>query len=396
MGYDFDRRIDRLGTASEKWEGMGPIYGRDDLLPMWVADMDFAVPDVVATALAERAAHPVYGYTVYSGSVYAAVEGWLRERHGWAVERDWIRFSHGVVPGLGILVRAFTAPGDGVIIQPPVYSPFARLIERNDRVVVENPLVLEGGRYRMDLDDLRARARAGARVLILCSPHNPVGRVWTPEELRALDQVCREEGVLVLSDEVHGDLTYPGVVHTPYGSLGGGAARRAVILTAPSKTFNLAGLKTSVTVIADPALRERHDAVVEESILHFGNTFGLTALTAAYSHGAEWLDALRQYLAGNLAFLEEYVARELPEVAVIRPEGTYLVWMDFRRLGMDAETLAEVMRAEARVALNDGHTFGQGGAGFERMNIACPRSMLAEALARITAAVRARRGAKVE
>jgi cysteine-S-conjugate beta-lyase len=387
MGHDFDRRIDRLGTACEKWEGMEKGYGRSDLLPMWVADMDFAVPDAVADAVVERARHPNYGYTVIDEPVYAAIEHWLATRQSWTVEREWIRLTPGTVPGLGDMVQIFTEPGDRVLIQPPVYFPFGRLIERSGRVVAPNRLVREGGRYRMDLDDLRRRAREGARVLILCSPHNPVGRVWTPEELRALERVCREEGVLVLADEVHGDLTYPGVVHRPYGSLGEAFARGSILFTAPSKTFNLAGLQTSVAIIADPELRRRYDAMADETHLGFGNTFGLTALTAAYRHGAPWLDALRQYLAGNLAFLEAFIAREVPEIEVVHPEGTYLVWLDCRKLGLSAADLAAFMREEARVALNDGYLFGEGGDGYERMNIACPRAMLKEALERIAAAV---------
>ena len=390
MTYDFETRIERRGTACEKWDGMEKEFGYPGLLPMWVADMDFAAPPEVVDALVARARHGVYGYTMYAEPARRAVQDWLAMRQGWPVEADWIRFSPGVVPGLVFVVKTFTRPGDGILIQPPVYYPFAQLIERNGRRVVQNPLVLEGGRYRMDLDDLRAKARAGARVLILCSPHNPVGRVWTPDELRALARVCVEEGVLVVADEVHGDLTYPGVRHTPYASLGVEAAERSITFTAPSKTFNLAALQTAVVIIPEGELRRRYDAFIDEVFMIFANAFGLAALEAAYGHGAPWLDELRQYLAGNLALLEEYLAREIPEIEVVRPEGTYLVWLDCRRLGMEADELATFMRAEARVALDDGHIFGTGGAGYERINIACPRSMLAEALERIAAAVRRR------
>jgi cysteine-S-conjugate beta-lyase len=397
-GYDFDRRIERRGTASQKWDRLEKVYGLSDLLPMWVADMEFAAPPEVVGALAARVQHPVYGYTVNTEPVYRAIQTWLRSRQGWTVEEDWIRFSPGVVPGIVFALKAFTEPGDGVLVQRPVYPPFSTLVGRTSRRLINNPLVLDGGGYRMDLEDLRAKARNGARALLLCSPHNPVGRVWTEDELRALGDVCNEENVLVLADEVHGDLTYPGVRHTPYASLGPSHGAGSVTFTAPSKTFNLAGLQTAVAIIPDAGLRRRYDALMEElfegDLLVYGNVFGLTALEAAYTHGGAWLDQLREYLAGNLAFLKAYVAREIPDIQIVHPEGTYVVWLDCRRLGMEAQELTAFMR-QAGVALNDGHTFGPEGAGYERLNLACPRTMLAEGLDRIAAAVRSRRATAI-
>ncbi len=394
MPYDFDSRIERRGTASEKWDGLAKHYGRADLLPMWVADMDFAAPGAIVEALATRARHLVFGYTDYDEALYQAVADWLETRHGWVVPREWIVFGPGVIMNLIYALGAFTDLGDGVIIQRPVYHPFTQVVERNGRAVVDNPLVLDGGRYRMDLDDLRAKARSGARMLILCSPHNPVGRVWTREELTGLGDICNEHGILVVSDEVHGDLTYPGVQHVPYGSIGEAYARNSIVLAAPTKTFNLAGLQSAYAIVADPDLRRRladHMDAVALVPKSFGNAFALEALKAAYGRCADWLDELRAYLAGNLAFLEDFLAREIPEIRPIHPEGTYLVWLDCRGLGMDADELSTFMRDEARVALNDGQVFGAEGAGFERINIACPRSMLAEALERMAAAAATRR-----
>ncbi len=390
MAFDFDRRIDRVGTASEKWDGLEKEYGSADLLPMWVADMEFGAPDAVVEALVERARHPIYGYTFHTEAVYEAIERWLLDRHGWRVERDWIRFGSGVVPNLSLVVRKFTRQRDRILIQPPVYYPFRWVIERQGRRVVTNPLVREGDHYRMDLDDLREKARAGARALVLCSPHNPVGRVWRADELRALGEVCEQAGLLVLADEIHSDLTYPGVTHTPYASLDERYARHSITFVAPSKTFNLAGLQTSVAIVPDAELRRRYDELVAEVVGGFGNVFGQIALVAAYRHGDAWLDELRAYLAANLAFLEDFIAREIPAIHVVPPEGTYLVWLDCRGLGMDSTELAAFMRQQAKVALDDGDMFGVEGAGYERINIACPRAMLAEALERIAQAVRRR------
>jgi cysteine-S-conjugate beta-lyase len=393
--YDFDRRIDRRGTASEKWDYMEKVYGSAELLPLWTADMEFTAPPEVVQALAARVRHGVFGYTVNTEPVYQAIQMWLRTRQAWPVERDWVRFSPGVVPGIVFALKTFTEPGDGVLIQPPVYPRFSKLVQFTGRRLLNSPLVLDGRRYRMDLADLRAKLRSGVRALILCSPHNPVGRVWTADELRDLGDVCNDEGVLVIADEVHGDLTYPGVRHTPYASLGATYAARSITFTAPSKTFNLAGLQTAVAVIPDAELRQRWDTFMQELfegiLVVFGNVFGVTALQAAYTRGGPWLDHLREYLAGNLAFVEKYIAREIPEIEVIHPEGTYLVWLDCRRLGMEPEELAAFLQAEAGVALNHGYTFGPEGAGFERLNIACPRSMLEEGLDRLAAAVRRRR-----
>lgn len=387
MASHFDAVIDRKNTASVKWDLLEDLFGSKDLVSMWVADMDFPSPAPVVEAIKARAAHGVYGYTTRPDSVYEAVQEWMQARFGWAVEREWICFSPGVVPGIALLVRALTQQGDGIIIQPPVYHPFAKVIEAAGREVVNNPLVYDGGQYGMDLQDLREKARSGARTLILCSPHNPVGRVWTKDELRALAEVCREEGISVISDEIHADLVYPGMLHTPLASISGELSAHAVTCMAPSKTFNLAGLQTSVLIIPDQQMRERYDKIVHDMFLFGANPFGLVALEAAYRHGADWLDELSTYLKGNLMHLEDFIAREIPSIKVVHPEGTYLVWLDCRGLGLDRDGLSAFMRKDARVALDDGHIFGPGGDGFERINIACPRSLLDEGLRRMATAV---------
>ena len=397
MPFDFDLRPERRGTASEKWDALSEHYGRDDVLPMWVADMDFSAPPALVEALEARVRHGVYGYTMYDEEAYEATAVWVRSRHGWPVERDWIVFGPSVMPHVGYAIGAFTRPGDGVIVQRPVYDPFGEAIERNGRVVVNNPLVRDGdGNYRMDLDDLRAKARAGARLLILCNPHNPVGRVWTRAELTALSEVAAECGLLVVSDEIWADLTYPGARHVPYASVVPSPARDTVVLMAPTKTFNLAGLASAYAIIPDPELRRRYreyEDAVGHPALQFGNVMALTALRTAYGRCADWVDELRAYLGANLAFLEDFLAREIPEIRPVHPEGTYLVWLDCRALGLDADALDAFFRNRARVALKDGRTYGSEGEGFQRINIGCPRSMLAEALERMAAAVQEHRRA---
>ena len=384
----FDQVIERRNTSSVKWDLVEQLYGSGDVLPMWVADMDFPAPKPVVDAIVARAQHGVYGYTTRPGSAYDAIEQWASTRHRWMIEREWISFSPGVVPALAFLLDALSEPGQKVIIQPPVYHPFAFTIRENGREIVNNHLIFENGQYRMDFEDLERKASEGARLMILCSPHNPVGRVWTREELARLGEICFAHGITVISDEIHSDLILPGKEHTPFASIGPEFAENSVVCTAPSKTFNLAGLQTSVVIIPNKELRERYNAVLDRLHLGLPNTFGLTAMEAAYRHGGEWLDELRGYVSENLRYLREFLEREAPAIKVVQPEGTYLVWLDCRELGLDTEGLARFMREDAKVGLDDGHIFGPGGDGFERINIACPRSVLQEGLERIAGAVR--------
>ncbi|MBM2847627.1 MAG: cystathionine beta-lyase, partial [Anaerolineales bacterium] len=386
MQYDFSQEINRRGTHSIKWGFMqdeeDPLrakpteafFGENRILPLWVADMDFASPRPVVEALIERAEHGIYGYTGKTDSYCEAVVNWMRKRHGWEIAPEWICTTPGVVPALNMLVRAFVAPGERVLIQRPVYYPFFGAIENNGAEMVVNPLVYENGRYRMDFGDLEEKARdPRVRLAILCSPHNPVGRVWTADELTRFGEICLKNDVLIVSDEIHGDLIYRGNKFVPLARLGEAFAQNAITCTAPSKTFNLAGLHTSNIIISNPELRGRFEKTLQSNGLFGINAFGVVAVEAAYNHGEEWLAQVLDYLEGNLRYLEDYVSGRIPQVTVIRPEGTYLVWIDCRRLGLDKDGLKRLMLKEARVYLDEGFLFGPEGEGFERINIACPR-----------------------
>ena len=402
MRYDFDREIDRRGTDATKWEFIqredtplqleptDRFFGEGRRLPMWVADMDFPCPQPVLEALAERAAHGIYGYTSPSSAYFQSITEWMRRRQGWEVAAESICISPGVVPALCMLVQTFTQPGDGVLIQPPVYYPFGAAVELNGARIVPNPLLLENGRYRMDYTDLRRKAAdPQVKLAILCSPHNPVGRVWEPDELRRFAEICQENNVLIIADEIHGDLIYPGHTFTPFAALGGRLAEQAVICTAPSKTFNLAGLLTSNIIVSDPDLRTRFQSTLLKNGLTGINPFSLVALQAAYTQGDEWLTQVLAYLNDNLSFLRRGLAQRLPEVGLIEPEGTYLCWLDFRRLGLSRQALHDLTLHRAGVYLDEGHIFGEQGEGFARMNIACPRPLLKEALNRLVQAIQA-------
>ena len=400
MRYDFSREINRRGTHTIKWGFMqdeadpfhpkptDAFFGENRVLPLWVADMDFPCPRPVVEALVARAAHGIYGYTGVTDSYSDAVVHWMRKRHGWTIAPGWICTTPGVVPALNMLVRTFVAPGERVLIQPPVYHPFFSAIENNGGEIAASPLVYDDGRYRMDFDDLEARAKdPRVSMAILCSPHNPVGRVWTADELTRFGEICLRHNVLIVSDEIHGDLIYPGHKFIPLASLGEAFARNTITCTAPSKTFNMAGLQTSNIIISDDALRGRFEKTLQSNGLFGIGAFGAVAAEAAYNHGEEWLEQVLDYLEGNLRYLEDYVSGHIPRVSVVRPEGTYLVWMDCRGLGLDKDGLKRLMLEEARVYLDEGFIFGPEGEGFERINIACPRPILVEALERIRNAI---------
>ncbi len=395
MRYDFDKVIDRHQTNSVKWDMNLVNFDREDVLDLWVADMDFPAPEPVVEAIRKRAEHPIYGYTFPPDSLYEAIIGWLERRYGWRVKKDWIVFTAGVVNGLYSAVEAYSHPGDEIIVQPPVYYPFFSAVKNTGRQLLYNHLAFDGRRYLMDFAGLKALFEARTsfpartprvKALILCSPHNPVGRVWSPEELTTLGRVCVDNGCVLLSDEIHCDLLMKGARHTVTAGLSEEIARTTVTFMSASKTFNLAGLSTSFAVIPDDRLRRRY--VEARNGHNSGNLFGFVALEAAFRHGDDYLAQLREYLNGNLEYFLDFIARRIPRLKVVRPEGTYLAWVDCRGLGLCPLELQRFMREEARLALDDGFAFGPGGEGFQRVNLACPRPLLKEALERLEKAVK--------
>lgn len=396
MSNPFDVPVSREHTCSVKFDARKAVFGRDDVIPVWVADMDFAAPEAVTRALQERASHPVYGYTLFPDSLYQSMIDWFADRHGWRIEREWILMAPGVVPSLNAACMAYAAPGEGVIIQPPVYPPFFSSVRHSGREVIENPLVPDEerpGHYRMDLDHLEAcAARLDARILLLCSPHNPVGRVWSENELRAVLAIARRHELVVISDEIHCDLTFPDKPgHTVLANLAG-PEDALVTAVAPSKSFNMPGLGLSALVIADPELRKAMKSVFESMHLPQCNPFSTAGFEAGYRHGGPWLDRLMDYLQGNRDFIAQAVAERLPGIRVTAPEGTYLMWLDCRELCRDRDLddagLKRFFVRQAGVGMNPGLSFGEQGRGFMRLNIGCPRLVLEQVVDRIEAALK--------
>ena len=387
MVYDFETIIDRTSKNSVKWTLMKRITGLDDLIPLWVADMDFTAPPEVVEALKERAAHPIYGYTAPTEGYHNGLINWLDRRHGWSgVEKDWILYTPGVVAGFSIAIQAYSQPGDKVVIQPPVYHPFKRQILSTGRQIVENPLKIVDGYYEMDFGDLAEKIDDRTKMIILCSPHNPVSRVWKREELEKLVKVCEEKNILIVSDEIHNDLILGEIKHTPTATISEDALQRTVTLVAPSKTFNLAGLTNANAIIPNKKLREAFRSQASKGSGH-GNIFGMVAQDAAYNRGEAWLEELLTYLRGNLKYLEEFIAEKIPGLKLYPLEGTYLAWVDCTSLGMNDEELNEFMLKKAKLWLDEGTMFGTGGSMFMRINIACPRSILKQALENLEKAV---------
>jgi len=386
--YNFDEVIDRRKSDSIKW-ATGLVFGSEEAIPLWVADMDFRAPQPVIDAIVRRAKQGIFGYALRSGSFQQSIIDWWSRRHGWAIDRSWVVSNNGVVPALGLAVLAFTNPGDRVIIQPPVYPPFFGIVKENGRQLLENPLKIENGRFVMDFEDLERKAQdQRARLLILCSPHNPVGRVWQEDELRRLGQICLNHNIIIASDEIHCDLVFADNRHLPVASLSPELAKITVTLSAPTKTFNIAGLVASYAIIPDQNLRDRFCAQVESLHLSSSNIFGALGLETAYACGEEWLDQLLVYLKGNLDLVESFFKERIPRIKVYRPEGTYLVWLDFTGLELSPAELKKFLVKNAGLGLNDGIPFGSGGEGFQRLNVACPRSILQQALEQLEKAVK--------
>lgn len=389
---NFDQMIDRRGTGAAKWDARTKLFGRDDVIPMWVADMDFAAPEPVLMALQKQVEHGVFGYALPSDELNEAIVKWMSQRHGWQIQSDWLIYVPGVVPALSLSVLSFSKPGEGVVIQPPVYYPFYDVVNRNNRQLFLNPLRLHNGRYSMDLDHLEAMLKKESnqiRLLILCSPHNPVGRVWTEEELRALGKLCSAYGVKVLSDEIHFDLVFPKYKHMPFGSISEELAQQSIVFTAPSKTFNLAGLQLSYMIVPNPEWRETLKKETARLFLNPLNPINIAASKAAYEEGGSWLDALLAYLQDNAALARLRIEQMLPNVQITELQGTYLMWLDFRRCFESAQSLKRWAVHEAKVGFSEGKQFGKEGEGFVRMNIACPRAMLQQALDQMEKAAQA-------
>lgn len=386
--YDFDEIIPREGTHSIKYDLREKLFGNKNVLPMWVADMDFRTPDFVMEAIRKRAQHEVMGYTLRPDSFFEAIINWNMRKHGWDIKKEWISFSPGVVPAINMAVMAFTKPGDKVIVQPPVYHPFFHAITNNGREILENPLKTEGGRFTMDFDNLEAQIDSSTSLLLLSSPHNPGGTVWHKSELQRLGNICRKHGITIISDEIHADLVLFDNKHTPLASIAPELADITVTAMAPSKTFNLAALATSYVITTNPVLRRKFNKVLEQVHVGMGNVFGAVALEAAYNNGSEWLEQLLDYLEDNIRYTEEYISNHIPGVEVMIPESTYLVMLDFRGLNLSNAELKDLMINKAEVAMNDGASFGRQGDGYQRINVACPRETLKEGLRRIEKAVK--------
>ena len=386
--YDFDAPVDRRGTDSLKFDGAQTRYRDLDLMSLWVADMDFPAPDEVLEALAARARHGIFGYTEPGDAYYAAIANWLGPRYGLDATRDTVLSTPGVVFALAACVRAYTEPGDAVLIQRPVYYPFSSVVEMNGRKLANAPLVFDGQRYSIDLDAFECTiAESGAKLFLLCNPHNPVGRVWTRDELAAMGRICVAHNVVVVSDEIHMDFARPGFAHTPFAVALPDAADITVTCTSASKTFNLAGLQNANVIIGSERLRAALRAELSSEGFFEPNIFGMTATQAAYESGADWLEQLKEYLEGNWRLLEDHLAHHAPALHLVPAESTYLAWIDCHALGMNAVELEQFVLNEAGLWLDCGHIFGPEGAGFIRINIATQRAYLERALFRLTDAL---------
>ena len=383
-----DAPVNRIGTHCEKWDGLERHFGRPDLLAMWVADMDFRTVPEVAEAIARRAEHAIYGYTDNEDEERAAEIGWLERRHGLKVQREWMLYSPGVVDSLFFCVGALTGPGDGILVQPPVYGPFFAAAREYERPLVLNPLKLDGDGWHMDFDDLEEKLSLGVSMMILCSPHNPVGRVWTREELQRVVDLTRRHGVILVSDEIHADFALDGRRQTRILSLDG--AEHCVMLTSATKSFNLAGLRHSTIIAPDAAVREKLANALKRAHANMPNLFGSIAQTAAYNHGDEWMDAVVEYVRENRDYVVEQMAERLPEIGCRPQEGTYLMWLDFSRLGMSHEAVRDMLVNKARVAINDGLFFGEQGRGWFRMNLATRRANVAATVENLYQAIRSK------
>ena len=379
--YNFDEIIERRGTDCVKYDGMAETFGgRQGLTPLWVADMDFATPDFIVEALKRRCTHPIFGYTFANDAYYESIISWLEYKYGWRVERPWLTYIPGIVKGIAFALQCFTEAGDRVIIQPPVYHPFRLVPEAMGREVVFNPLKLENGRYEMDFEQLEKIIDARCKVLILSNPHNPGGIVWSKETLARLADICAKHHILVLSDEIHAEMTFPPFRHHPFASVSDEAARHSITFMAPSKTFNIAGIVSSYAIVPDDTLRAKFYSFLEAGEFNAGTIFAYEATTAAYTQGAEWLQQMRAYVMDNVRYVDSFLRQHIPQIKAYLPEASFLVWLDCRDLNLPQEELVKLFTDRAGLALNDGSMFGPGGEGHMRLNVGCPRATLEKAM----------------
>jgi len=379
--YNFDEIIDRKLSNSIKW------WESKDILPMWIADMDFKVADEILDAMKKTIDHGIIGYDDKPDSFYESIINWVKDRYNWEIKKEWLVFTPGVVPGLGISIKSFSKEGDKVIIQPPVYPPFYRVIENNNRRVVENSLIYKDNKYIMNIDDLEKSIDKDVKIAMICSPHNPVGRVWKKEELEVFGNLCLKNNIIMISDEIHCDLTFSDYKHIPLASISDEFANNTITFMAPSKTFNIAGLFASVAIIPNEKLRKLYNDTIENMEITHTNGFSIIGFEAAYKYGKNWLSQAIRYIEDNADFAVDYINKNIPEIKTYKPEGTFLMWLDFKSLGKTSEEINELLINKGKVQLNNGATFGTAGEGFFRLNIGCPREVLKEGLDRIKKAI---------
>jgi cystathionine beta-lyase len=385
--WNFDEPVAREGTDCIKYDRRLETFGSKDIIPMWVADMDFKCPDFVLDSIHKRIEHEIFGYSYRPAEYYLSIINWIKIRHNWKVEKEWISFCPGIVPALNFCTLAFTEPGDSIVVQPPVYFPFFSAAESHGRNLIYNRLIETDGKWSIDFDSLISAINAKTKMIFISNPHNPVGRVWSPAELNNLAEICLEKNILIISDEIHCDLILPGFIHTPMASLSEKIASKTVTLIAPSKTFNLAGLSTSSVIIPDPDLRKAFNQVVDNLHIGGGNIFGTIASIAAYTNGEKWLEELMFYIDDNIDYVINYCRNMIPEIVPVNPEATYMIWLDCRKFQMTGKELQNFFINKAGVGMNEGSAFGPGGEGFMRMNIGTTHSTVIKAMQQIEKAV---------
>lgn len=386
--YNFDEIIDRKGTNAVKLERCKALFGTENVLPLWVADMDFRTPDCILDAIRTRLEHPVLGYTLPDKDFYPETQKWISSHHNWSLKKEWIGFLPGIVPGLAFAVQSLTSPGDEVIVQPPVYYPFFNVVKNNGRTLVYNQLKKIDGKYVMDYDDLEKRFTDKTKLLILCNPHNPGGRVWTKEELKKFAGICEKHNVTIVSDEIHADMVLPGnIAHTPFALVSEWAENNTVTFMAPTKVFNMPGLISSAYIIANPVLRKKFADFLEASEMNAGNIFAYIGALVAYKNGESWRVEMLKYVQGNVDFVADYLKKNIPQIVPMIPEASFLVWLDCKGLGMETDELHRFFSFEAGLGLNKGTVFGQGGEYHLRMNVACSRKVLQQAMEQLKTAV---------